>query len=294
MDSGLVHDIRAMKNPILLGAAAFGLGLFVWVELPHQFSVVDGFYWMLFAIAMILSCLLWASAYVTLHGALIFLPSRHRPLLAFVWGLGWFCLAYLLKFIFLLPLIWWSSGAYVFTVVTASAHWVAMRGIASPAPPPIPATSAPPSVSTASTGAETPPSPEADVSPRAGLALAMPAILLSGLAIAAQAYARHIEDVGLPAIIVMLLSFLPCSFPYLASYLLLFFLKPAFRPLLAPVWGLGWFALMIFYFIIPYFHTYGARYLLYVYEFTCLTAAIHLGLMFAYRRLISRGLASGA
>ena len=130
--------------------------------------------------------------------------------------------------------------------------------------------------------AGTEPSRRAQISAGIGLALAFLAMAVAGAAMLALVYLRHFTDENLVFLFFGVLASLPWVFPYLAAYLLLGRLNPLLRPLFAPVWGLGWFLLMVLYLIVPYFHVYGLDYVTYAYQFTCLTAALHLGFMYAY------------
>jgi hypothetical protein len=269
-------NLRTVGMPLICGFLAFVLQWGIWYGMPE----------LILTVALFASCVVWASAYLAAHGLLVFLPAAQRPWLAFVWALGWFVLAFILQIVVLLPLSGWSVGAYLFTCVTAVAHRrvLVRESVRNASPPPLPDQVPPPlpcRSADVSAGAKS--LRRAPISAGMGLALACLAMAVAGAMLLALVYLQYFRDENPAFLFLGVLASLPWVFPYLAAYLLLGGLDPSLRPLFAPVWGLGWFLLMVLYLFVPYFHLYGLDYVSYAYQFTCLTAALHLAFMLAYR-----------
>jgi hypothetical protein len=284
-------NLRTVAMPLMCGFIAFAVEWTVWYGTPYGMPGSNFVFGTILMVALFASCVVWASAYLAAQSLFVFLPAAQRPWLAFVWGLGWFVLASILQFVVLLPLTGWSLGAYLFTCVTAVVHrTVLVRKSMTASPPPLPDELPPPlpdRPSDVSAGKEPP--QRAQVSAGVGLALAFLAMVFSGAAMFTLVYLRHFTDENLVFLFFGVLASLPWVFPYLAAYLLLGWLNPLVRPLFAPLWGLGWFLLMVLYVVVPYFHLYGFDYVSYAYQFTCLTAALHLAFMYAYRMFAASG-----
>ncbi len=284
-------NLRTAAMPLMCGCIAFALEWTIWYGTPYGMPGSNFVFGTILMVALFASCVVWASAYLAAQSLLVFLPATQRPWLAFVWGLGWFVLASILQLVVLLPLTGWSLGAYLFTCVTAVVHrTVLVRKSMTASPPPLPDELPPPlpdRPSDVPAGKEPP--RRAQISAGVGLALAFLAMVFSGAAMLALVYLRHFTDENLIFLFFGVLASLPWVFPYLAAYLLLGWLNPLVRPLFAPVWGLGWFLLMVLYVVVPYFHVYGFDYVSYAYQFTCLTAALHLAFMYAYRIFSASG-----
>ena len=284
-------NLRTVAMPLMCGFITFAVEWTVWYGTPYGMPGSNFVFGTILMVALFASCVVWASAYLAAQSLLVFLPATQRPWLAFIWGLGWLVLASILQFVVLLPLTGWSLGAYLFTCVTAVVHrTVLVRKSMTASPPPLPDELPPPfpdRPSDVPAGKEPP--RRAQVSAGVGLALAFFAMVFSGAAMLALVYLRHFTDENLVFLFFGVLASLPWVFPYLAAYLLLGWLNPLVRPLFAPVWGLGWFLLMVLYVVVPYFHLYGFDYVSYAYQFTCLTAALHLAFMYAYRMYAASG-----